>query len=202
VRSKIIDLGCGTGIITEQLISTFTYTDFHAIDFADQILAKAATRLASTNATLYTADFDNLPAATQSFDLVFSNMALHWSHHFLQTLEVLISKLNHNGMIAFSVPLSDTLHELQPYFSINPFFSAPSIVKALQKNACAVLINQQEEINLSFSNTISALKSIKKVGANTVINRDRPHYYSKSSLNKIHINKLTYRIGYFIAQKG
>jgi malonyl-CoA O-methyltransferase len=199
--SRIIDLGCGTGIVTEHLMNTLTYHDFHAIDFAERMLIKTRGRLASTNIKIYSANFDNLPTFTQKFDLIFSNMALHWSNHLLQTLEMIIKQLSKNGIIAFSVPLPGTLAELQPHFSINSFFPPHLIIETLEKNTCELLLHYQEETILPFNNTLAALRSIKNVGANAATNRGKTHYYGQSDFHKIQLTKLTYHIGYFIARK-
>ena len=44
---RMIDLGCGTGTTTEQLAKRIHYQHFHAIDIADQLLAKTECRLSA-----------------------------------------------------------------------------------------------------------------------------------------------------------
>lgn len=196
-----IDLGCGTGLVTQKLFNCFQHQSFHAIDFSPHLLAKAAARLSTTHAEVYAANFDQLPSYLKSFDIIFSNMALHWSEHLPHTLAAITSLLNNKGILAFSIPLPGTLIELETHFSINPLIDAAAIVAQLKQNHCNILGNIHEKITLQFANTLSALQSIKKVGANKVIHRTSRHLKGKSFITNLQIRTLTYHIGYFLAQK-
>src|SRR5262249_1998089 len=121
---RIIDLGCGTGLVTAQLANQINYRDFHAIDIADLLLAKAKERLAHHSIQTYSAYFDRLPTYDFSFDLVFSNMALQWSRCLIASLTCFASLLTPGGLFAFSIPLPGTFNELKPYFSLQYFFDA------------------------------------------------------------------------------
>jgi malonyl-CoA O-methyltransferase len=198
---KIVDLGCGTGIVTEKLASACQFQELHAVDFADHLLEKASARLSHTQIKIQHADFDQGPLHHNLFDIMFSNMALHWSAHFQKTLKMLTSQLNDNGIIAFTVPLMGTLKELQTHFSINQFLHQDFINQQLIQNDCEILTNQHETILLRFDDTLSALRSIKHVGANATTSHTFTHMRGKSFLKNINIGKLTYQIGYFIARK-
>lgn len=197
---RIIDLGCGTGITTERLASEYHYSDFHAIDIASSLVMRAAERLKSRAITVYTMDFDKLNV-TLLFDIVFSNMVLHWSTQLAETLKIIKHYLSENGTLAFSIPLTGTLDELKQTYSINQFYDYTTIMQLLHECGYAVLLHHKETITQSFNTTIDALTSIKKIGANHVVKRKHFGLGTKSSINKINITQLTYVIGYFIARK-
>lgn len=198
---RILDLGCGTGIVTEKLAAAYHYQALHAIDFADHLLEIAVSRFAATKITLQQADFDRLPNQPKSFDIIFSNMALHWSAHFQKTVGFITSQLKDHGLIAFTLPLIGTLQELTPHFKTNTFFKDDDIIQLLAHHDCDVIQSQQEVISLNFNDTLSALKSIKQVGANATAQPSSLFLRGKTFLNTIEIHKLTYHIGYFIARK-
>lgn len=195
--NHIIDLGCGTGITTEKLAQAFSYQTFHGLDIAGELLKKTKQRLPGI--FIHESSFDNLP--NQNFDLIFSNMALQWSHDFNHTLSIIKSKLHAQGLLAFTVPLAGTLVELKHHYALNHFLSIDEIKDHLQQNQLTTLIQQTEKISLSFDTLFSALRSIKNVGANYTGRRIHKGLRGKAMVNMRLAQRLTYVIGHFIAKK-
>ena len=193
----VIDLGCGTGFITNQLATCIQYKSFHAIDFSDAMIAHTKSQL-SFPISYGIGDFDHLPMKGDGFDLIFSNMALHWSKNLNQTLENIPNQLNHGGMIAISLPLRGSLQEMQSHFAINPFPEIASLITILQKTHCQLLHVNVKSYVLSFQSTYHALKSIKQIGSRLISQRPQMGLMSQSLINKFGIKKLTYQIGYLI----
>lgn len=194
---SILDLGCGTGITTEQLAKSYRYKKFHAIDISTSLLMRAKERLEPYHINVYEKDFDELTSINY-FNLIFSNMALHWSLNVNKTLRHIRHLLSAEGHIAFSIPLVGTLSELKNNYSINSFFDSSMICSFLHTNKFKIKHHYQEQLTYSFSSTLEALTSLKKVGANHV-NR-RIHSGLRSHLQPVH--QLTYVIGYFIAKRN
>ncbi|SRR5579883_500449 len=199
--ANIIDIGCGTGITTQHLAKQLSYQAFHAIDIATQLLSVANERLLPLGIHTYEGDMDKLFSPPPYFDIIFSNMALHWSMNLAETINKIAALANMQGILAFSLPLPRTLLELQRAFSLNNFIDASKIENYLRDNSYEILIQQTEKITLSFDNTRAALASIKKVGANYVQHRTRIGLRGKSVMHQINLSKITYVIGYFIARK-
>lgn len=198
---RIIDLGCGTGWITEKLAHTYHDADLHALDFAENLLHKANERLARYAIHLHHADFNALPESDFPFDIIFSNMALHWSPNLFSTLQSLIAHLSNHGVLAFSLPLAGTFRELQPHFAVNKFYDAATLAQDLDACGYEIAIAHTETHVRTFNNTLSALKSIQQVGAN-VTERNVNHLRGKTHFKQLQLHSLTYRIGYFIATKS
>ena len=66
---KILDLGCGTGAILEQIGDTYNSAELYGVDLSENMIEQAKWRLES-KATLSTGDAENLPFADNTFDLV------------------------------------------------------------------------------------------------------------------------------------
>lgn len=66
---NILDLGCGTGAILEQINNTYTFAELYGIDLSEKMIEQAKQRLDS-KAVLSTGDAENLPYEENSFDLV------------------------------------------------------------------------------------------------------------------------------------
>lgn len=198
--SRIVDLGCGTGMTTKELASAIPYHEFYAIDVADQLLTKARARLQNSSINIAQADFDQALALGQ-FNIIFSNMALHWCQDFATTLKHIFHSLAEDGILAFSIPLYGTFAEIKEYCTVNDFLENFVITDLLKATGYDIVQMQMESTTFEFTHLLQALKSIKKIGANHVKNRDNLNLakmrLAVQSTEKV---MLTYKIGYFIAK--
>ncbi|HEX5298437.1 MAG TPA: class I SAM-dependent methyltransferase [Streptosporangiaceae bacterium] len=74
--AAILEIGCGTGQLTERLANH----GFHltAIDIGPSMIAAARCRLAEAEVTFQVTSFEDLATPDQSFDLLISSAAFHW----------------------------------------------------------------------------------------------------------------------------
>jgi malonyl-CoA O-methyltransferase len=200
-KARMIDIGCGTGQVTAKLASLGIHTALHAMDNSKEMVAVAKTRLSPLNITVACENFDNLPTYPASFDVIFANMSLQWSRHFEQTLAGLTTQLNPHGLIAFSVPLPDTLSELKPHFAVNTFVDWSTIQTILINQGYRLLRHQTEKHVLTFNDTTSALRSVKNIGSYAMNTASLKGLSGKNKLRKLAITQLTYCIGYVVATK-
>jgi ubiquinone/menaquinone biosynthesis C-methylase UbiE len=72
----VLEIGCGTGQLTERLTSSrFRLT---AIDIGPSMIAAARRRLADADVSFQVTSFEDLAAAAASLALVISSAAFHW----------------------------------------------------------------------------------------------------------------------------
>jgi len=75
-NASVLEIGCGTGQLTEQLAGHgFRLT---AIDIGPTMVATARRRLTGAEVSFQVTSFEDLAAADESFDLVISSAAFHW----------------------------------------------------------------------------------------------------------------------------
>lgn len=197
----IIDLGCGTGLITQKLTEIFNRIPLFAIDTSEQMLELAKARLDPYFIEISRLDFDELHNLGRIFDLVFSNMALHWSPNLAKTLSAIYQCLSEDGVLIFTIPLNGTLAEIKDY-ARQEFLSCQEVEQILVRSNLKVLYHSQQTYQENFANALKALKSIKKVGANYVTHRKTNISYPVFRDLEIHKNfTLTYNIGFFAVQK-
>lgn len=202
IRS-IIDVGCGTGLITEKLHHAICVKNFYAIDISDQFLLKAKQRLNGYSINIYNQNFESFHFKEILFDTIFANMSLHWSSAWEKTLTTLHSHLSENGILAFSVPLAGSLVEL-PAESRNHFHSCSEILDYLAHAGFKIIEYSDQVLTYQFDSWKQAIQSIKAVGANYLFSNkknalSRKKFYPLSE--KITSDaSLTYRVGFFIAK--
>lgn len=193
---SIVDLGCGTGSVTKILADSMNYYHFSAIDLSESFILKAIDRLKPYKIACFKQDFENMKAIF-SADLVFSNMALHWSSD-ISSLFCNVNKiLKPAGIFAFTIPVHGTFHELNT--SKNDFFSHEDVLSKIGVAGFDIIESEEDSIVIGFNSWLSALRSIKATGANYLFKKE------KRSLKKVlpfsGAPSLTYTTGYFIARK-
>ena len=110
-----LDIGCGTGQITEGLCQRYPNTNVAALDFSSQMLLQTEKRLAQQglSAISLCADAEQLPFQDESLDLVVSSLMLQWANDLQNTLARIHSLLTSNGVLAFSSFSTGTLKEVK-----------------------------------------------------------------------------------------
>jgi ubiquinone/menaquinone biosynthesis C-methylase UbiE len=74
--TAILEIGCGTGQLTERLACSGAR--LIAIDIGPSMIAAARRRLTGRHVSFQVTSFEDLAAADASFDLVVSSAAFHW----------------------------------------------------------------------------------------------------------------------------
>ena len=116
--NQIIDIGCGTALISQKLLSNINYKKATVLDQTNIFIKMAQNRLHDMADHYIETNFDHYQLENK-YDLIFSNMALQWSLSFEKTFLQLISNLNTNGYFALSVPekirFSHATAQIQPF---------------------------------------------------------------------------------------
>lgn len=110
--ARILEIGCGTGVLTEILSRAFPASKIDAVDISAAMTVRARTNLAGNKMINWiVADARQLPESIK-YPLIASNCAIHW----IAPLDLLISKLSalleHNGRLALALMVRGTLTEL------------------------------------------------------------------------------------------
>ncbi len=173
--SAILDLGCGTGFISENLSQKIFEAD----------LSFAMLKQKSGNFKI-NCDFEHLPFKGQSFDVLISSFSLQWLEDFEKNFANFSAILKPNGIFAFCIPTSNSLKELKTAsvqsgcdFHFNQLPQSAEIKSALKNSGFEEKIYKSEIIKSEFESGLQALKSIKTIGANYQLNRN---FISKTQL--------------------
>jgi ubiquinone/menaquinone biosynthesis C-methylase UbiE len=100
--STVVDLGCGTGQLTQRLTQRFPDASIVGVDLSDGMLTEAAGRLREVGGgdhPLVRADALHLPFATSSVDLVVCTESFHWYPDQSSALHELARVVNCGGRL-------------------------------------------------------------------------------------------------------
>jgi trans-aconitate 2-methyltransferase len=100
---EVVDLGCGTGELTQQLADHLPNSSVLGVDSSPEMLSKSIP-FVSKNLSFARRSIQEQLAQPEQWDLIFSNAALQWidDHHIL--IPTIISKLKPGGQLAIQIP--------------------------------------------------------------------------------------------------
>lgn len=191
--NHILDAGCGTGTVTSMLANSLPHASLRAIDISSALLDRA--KKLSNDINWQLQDFNDIHT---QHDLIFSNMALHWSRSLPHTFNVLHQALVDDGILAFTLPLSGTFTELSDELSTHDFFTQEQISTLMQESGFHMTHTSCVTYREYFDNTLSALRSIKSTGTCYVNKRRHASLRGKDFLRSLSFIQLTYVTGFFI----
>lgn len=190
----ILDAGCGTGLLMQDLKKRFPKSLLIGIDIAQDMLKQAKKKKASflqKKSHLLHADIEKLPFKENQFDLVFSNLVLHWGD-FNQCLSRLEHVLKPGGMILFTLPGPDTLTELMsafqrvdPFAHINHFNDMHDYGDLLQQHKFQNVVMDMEKITFEYTSLWQLLKDLKYTGVRNINPNRCQHLTPRSHFDKL-----------------
>lgn len=130
-ESKVLDLGCGTGIVTNHL--ALNYKDVIGID-KEQGMIDATKETANKNAKFLVASAESLPFEDGTFDLVTAASAYHWFDYDKAGKEIL-RVLKSNGKFCVFWKYCNNSKNYLPNFAYNNLLKfIPKIPPANRKS--------------------------------------------------------------------
>ena len=124
---RVLDLGCGTGASLLALGERYPKALVLGADFSEAMLGAARGQrsqlhwllpfMRKRQAALLAADAQSLPFKAGTFDLLWSNLMLHWLDDPLPVFREMQRTLNVGGLLMFSTFGPDTLKELRASFA-------------------------------------------------------------------------------------
>ncbi|KXV55293.1 dethiobiotin synthase [Acetobacter tropicalis] len=109
VPLRILELGCGTGFLTEKLRNAWPQADIVATDIAPHMLERAQQRVGE--GLCYRIMDAGEPDVSGSFDIVCGNLVFQWLEHPQQALARLGRLLSPGGILALSTLMDGTFQE-------------------------------------------------------------------------------------------
>ena len=169
----ILDLGCGTGFLTQKISALYPDAKIISLDFSEKMLRICRSKVNHTSPVC--ADIENIPIKESCFDLIISSLTFHWATDLYGTFLKTHQLLKNNGCFLFSSIGPDTLFELRAALNkvdsserVNRFIDMHHYGDALLKIGFSDPVVDNEKIIVEYKSFSDVLKSLKKIGANTV----------------------------------
>lgn len=167
----ILDLGCGTGLFTQQLKKKYPKATVVGVDLAHGMLCEARLNQTwRTHPAWLRADMQTLPFANGIFDLVFSNQVFHWSPDYPVLIREVNRVMNPGGCLMFSTVGPDTCQELRhpdgqdTYAHANDFLDMHDVGDLLLAEQFLDPVVDMEQLVLRYKSWPDLLRSLRKQG--------------------------------------
>ncbi len=223
---QILDVGCGTAQGYDALKTNLNQGGFKyfGLDIAIGLLDKAKERInktgrGSNDAYLINGDAELLPFKPDKFDVIFSNITIHWLNDIDIFLLRCKTSLKNDGIMIFAFLISGTLQELKESFKYDEngnglkFHEFQEIGSYKEKiKAFGLKIEHCDiiEYTETAESSLHLLKRINLLGAKNTF--DNNNYktgllrkglknYDKNYRNEDDMVYCTYKIAYLIISK-
>ena len=170
----IIDLGSGTGLLSNKTAEIFPNANLICVDFAQQSLLKNSQNL-KVCANAY-----ELPFASNSVDFIVSNLMMQWCPDLKTLFNECFRVLKPQGLFLFTTFGPDTLKELKRSWSavdssahVNNFIDMHDIGDQMLQSGFQSPIMEMENITLTYEKVIDLMHDLKSIGAQNVSNRSK-----------------------------
>ncbi|KVD68310.1 amidophosphoribosyltransferase [Burkholderia ubonensis] len=195
--AAVLDAGCGAGDDLPALRTRFPEAPVFGVDLSGAMLARAGQReveqaswrrwlpaslgkaLGQRGPRVAQADFSALPFAAGAFDLIWSNLALHWHSRPDTVLPEWQRVLRVNGLLMFSTLGPDTLRELraacgEAEAALGMASAAPRVIDfvdmhdlgdMLVESGFEIPVMDQEVLTVTYKSPDSLLADVRRWGA-------------------------------------
>ncbi|ENM2865567.1 malonyl-ACP O-methyltransferase BioC [Citrobacter koseri] len=185
--AHVLDAGCGPGRMSR--FWREQGCEVTALDLSAQMLDEARRQQAAHH--YLAADIEAIPLAAALFDLAWSNLAVQWCGDLRGALSELYRVVRPGGVVAFTSLAHGSLPELRQAWQAvdnrghaNHFLSPETIGNAMR----GWRVRQQiQAITLWFDDALSAMRSLKGIGATHLHEGREPRVLTRSQLRQLQL---------------
>ncbi len=186
--ARILDIGCGTGFLTQHLRRRYRRARIVGVDLAHGMNLAARQRVGPrrlwrARPAFVTADAVRLPFADGAFDLVASNLTMQWVNDPESMMAEMRRVLAPGGLMLFSTFGRRTLTEMRRALAairpehaglVLPFPDVTSLGDALARLAVDMPVTDSDLFTLTYPDFMSLVRELKGIGASAAAIAGRP----------------------------
>lgn len=194
----ILDAGCGTGHAARLLQQRYKGALVVELDLSERMLRQPLVRPKpgwpwigwSRRRSGVCADFQQLPLAAASMDLIWSNLALHWAEDLPRVFAEAHRVLRPGGLLMFSVFGPDTLQELRvastgETFRVNRHLDMHDVGDLLVGGGYADPVMDMENLTLTYVDVPGLLRDLRAHGSMSIAEAQPTGLVGRCSLRRV-----------------
>ena len=182
-KISILEIGCGTGLLTQYLIDFFPDAHFVLTDISPEMLNRAKNKFKNHKYDLTFKLMDGeYPELDEKYDLICSSLTFQWFDNVASAIRTLTNYLKQNGYLICSTLTFETFKEWRSIYNNNDFSR-----------------------NLQTYPSIESFKGLRSIGASVPLETSKPLKLSQfkkvlSDFSK-NYNYCSYHIAYGVFRK-
>ena len=165
VPEKILEIGCGTGLLTSQLQRTFSSDGLYLNDLVEELCYHAATVNRVSLTHCFPGDVEKL-FLPLSFDLIASASTFQWFTTPEETFKKLSKRLEQNGVLVFSTFGKFNLREIRLTTGGGLDYRSKEELEKILEPYFKIELIEEEFHMLEFDSPLAVLQHLKKTGVN------------------------------------
>lgn len=178
--NKALEIGCGTGLLTQEFLSHFKVDSYIANDIAPSAQKHINKILCGhPDWSFINADAEYMPFPN-GLDLVLSASTIQWFNDISGFFRLAYEALNENGIFAFSTFGQKNYHEIRSVLGQGLDYKSLNELQKLLNKSFQIISASEFEHKLHFKSPMQALKHIKYLGANGI----KRQFWSMGQLEK------------------
>ncbi len=172
----ILEIGCGTGILSQHLINLFPEASLLLTDLAPAMLAQCKKNLSPHQGLNFSCMDGEQLTMRNKYDLIVSNMTVHWFLDLQRSFIDITQQLNQGGEFVFSMLGEDSFKEWRAICSMAnipcgiPIFPAEHLLQTMLPSVKIQVKTYQKK----YFTVYDFLNSLKNLGAATARSGYKP----------------------------
>jgi malonyl-ACP O-methyltransferase BioC len=172
---RIFEIGCGSGIVTRQLVKMFEYKKLYLNDLVDECV-KLSSKYPDSE--FIGGDIEAVESLPENLDLIISNATFQWLSHLPGILERLAGILNPDGILAFSTFGPQNAREVTELSGKSLNYLPAAKLKDTVEKHFEISCYHENIRKLHFESPMDVLRHLQKTGV-TAVSQQR---WNKSDL--------------------
>lgn len=162
---SVLELGCGTGILTRELINSIKFKTFLANDLVEK--SKIYIDKIVPNTKFYLGNAIKIKPS-QKVDLVVSNAMFQWFNNLENISSHCKNILNKDGILAFSTFSAGNYKEIEELSGLSLSYKSFDEIKNIFEKDFEILHSEEFTKTLQFSSPLELLAHMKTTGVNSL----------------------------------
>jgi malonyl-CoA O-methyltransferase len=168
----ILDLGCGTGLMTDLVRQQYPAAFITGVDPAEGMIQQCKKRFASDTRTTFILTTAERYVSSCSFDLIVATCSMHWFSDKQKAVSNIRSSLMCGGKVGVAIPIQGSLPELYASYQAVMGAEMPG-VKLLPAKSYSTIFSEAglfvehaivEEVRMTVPDSLFVIDSLRCIG--------------------------------------
>ncbi len=162
---SILELGSGSGLLTEELVKKIHFKNYCANDLVEK--SKMYVNKIIAGASFYCGNAGRIKPA-EKMDLIISNAMFQWFENLEKISLHYKNILNKDGILAFSTFSPENFKEIRDLTGLSLNYKSLNEIQNIFEKNFEILYIEEFKHKLSFSNPLELLAHMKNTGVNSL----------------------------------